>query len=391
MGMRLDLIYFDAGGGHRAAALALQEAIQRAHKPWQMRLFQLQEALDPLDPVRRLTGMRLQDGYNAMLRRGWTLGAAGLLPVLHAVIHARRQAAVRLIAEGWRRDPPDLAVSLVPHFNRALREALGLVSARAPLVTLITDLADYPPHFWIDPPGPGAPQYFICGTERAQSQAWAAGHHAGRVFRTSGMILHPRFYDAAEVDRRAERRRLGLDPERITGLAMFGGQGSRSMLHIAERLDRSGLDVQMIFVCGHNDQLAAALRHRRYRMSVFVEGFTTNVPCYMRLADFFLGKPGPASIGEALLMGLPVIVERNAWTLPQERYNADWIRERKVGLVVRSFRRVEGAVRDLLAPGAFGEFRAQVAAQNNRAVFEAPEILETILTHAAAQPPDRCV
>ena len=33
-------------------------------------------------------------------------------------------------------------------------------------------------------------------------------------------------------------------------------------------------------------------------------------------------------------MKLPVIVERNAWTLPQERYNADWVRENGVGLVV---------------------------------------------------------
>ncbi len=57
----------------------------------------------------------------------------------------------------------------------------------------------------------------------------------------------------------------------------------------------------------------------------------------MQLADFFIGKPGPGSLSEALAMHLPVIVERNAWTLPQERYNADWVLENEVGLVLPEF------------------------------------------------------
>ena len=51
----------------------------------------------------------------------------------------------------------------------------------------------------------------------------------------------------------------------------------------------------------------------------------------MQLADYFIGKPGPGSISEASPCACPVIVERNAWTLPQERYNADWIREQRRG------------------------------------------------------------
>jgi len=59
--------------------------------------------------------------------------------------------------------------------------------------------------------------------------------------------------------------------------------------------------------------------------------FTTNMPYYMQLADFSIGKPGPGSIAEALAMALPAIVENNAWTLPQERYNTKWVREKEVG------------------------------------------------------------
>ena len=60
--------------------------------------------------------------------------------------------------------------------------------------------------------------------------------------------------------------------------------------------------------------------------------YTADVAGYLRLGDFFIGKPGPASVSEALHCGLPVIVTRNAWTMPQERYNTDWVQELGVGL-----------------------------------------------------------
>jgi hypothetical protein len=34
---------------------------------------------------------------------------------------------------------------------------------------------------------------------------------------------------------------------------------------------------------------------------------------------------------------LPVIVQRNAWTMAHERYNTDWVEEMGVGVVVRNF------------------------------------------------------
>jgi 1,2-diacylglycerol 3-beta-galactosyltransferase len=158
---------------------------------------------------------------------------------------------------------------------------------------------------------------------------------------------------------------------------MFGGEGSSEMLHIAKRLqDRP---VQLIVICGHNRKLAARLRAMPHRRPMFVEGFTRDVPCYMRASDFFIGKPGPGSISEALAMNLPVIIERNAWTLPQERYNAEWVRERGVGLVVGSFRHIGAAVDKLLAPENYRRFRANAAAVENRAVFEIPLILGRIL------------
>ncbi len=371
----LDFLFFDAGGGHRSAATALQMAIEREGRPWEVRLVNLQEILDPLDLFRKLFGIRLQDVYNLLLKKGWTLGSAQLLSGMHLLIRMYQPKQIRLLERFWKGRNTDLVVSLVPNFNRALAASVRRALPGTPFVTILTDIADWPPHFWMERES----QYLICGSDKAVEQARALGHSADHVFRASGMILHPRYYDPVQVDRRAERARLGLDPDLPAGLVLFGGQGSSVMLEIAERLDRSGLAVQLIMIAGRNEKLYRRLRERRPRMPVFVEGFTSELPYYMRLADFVIGKPGPGSISEALAMTLPVIVERNAWTLPQERYNADWILEQGVGMVLPDFRGIAGAVGRMLEPERFARYRERAAAAKNCAVFEIPGMLAEII------------
>ena len=371
----LDFLYFDAGGGHRAAATALKAVIEKQQRPWQVRLVNVQELLDPLDVFRRFTGVRLENIYNLLLAKGWTLGSAQLLMAMHALIRLYHPGQVRLLADHWRRSRPDLAVSLVPNFNRAIFESLQSARPQIPFVTILTDLADYPPHFWIE----RQPQYLICGTEEAVRQASAIGCPQNRVFRVSGMILRPDFYEPVTVDPAVERAKLGLSANRPTGLVLFGGQGSKTMLRILERLDQSGLDLQLILICGRNEALAAKLKSRKTRIPVFVEGFTSQIPYYMRLSDFFIGKPGPGSISEALQMKLPVIVERNLWTLPQERFNAEWVKKTGTGLVTPSFIQIANAVRNLLEPATFARLRANIAGLENRAVFEIPDILAKLI------------
>jgi len=80
-----------------------------------------------------------------------------------------------------------------------------------------------------------------------------------------------------------------------------------------------------------------------------------------------------------LAMHLPVIVERNAWTLPQERYNADWVLENEVGLVLPNFRDIDKAVALLIEPETLALYRRNAAAMKNQAVFEIPDFLKTIV------------
>jgi 1,2-diacylglycerol 3-beta-galactosyltransferase len=365
---KLDFVFFDAGGGHRAAANALKSVIEEQQRPWEIRLVNLQEILDPLDIFRKYTGIRLQDVYNLLLMKGWTLGSPQLTAAMHVLIRLYHGGQVKLLKKFWAEGQRDLVVSLVPNFNRALRDSLP----DTPLVTILTDLADYPPHFWIE----RQEQYLVCGTTKAAEQAAALGHPPTQVFPTSGMILRPKFYQPISVDRAAERKKLGLDADVPTGIVLFGGEGSSTMLDIARRVTAPA---QFIFICGKNQKLAERLRQLPTSFPKYVEGFTGEVPYYMHLSDFFIGKPGPGSISEALAMRLPVVLERNAWTLPQERYNAEWVREKQVGVVLKSFREIDAGLRELLDPANFARFRANAAAIKNRAVFEIPDILDSLL------------
>jgi len=368
---KLTIVFHHAGGGHRSTADALKAALSAQREPWDVTLLNIQELLSPLDLLRSLSGWKIEDTYNLILRKGWTRFTPQLLVLLQGTIRLYHRWIVQALRGYWSDHPADLVLSVIPHFNRALAESLQ-GPERTPFVTLLTDLADYPPRFWVEPES----EYLVVATERARQQALAMGHAANHVFKISGMVLKPRFYEPIAVDRAAERKRLGLDPDCPTGIVLFGGHGSQVMVDIAKRLNDGNSGVQLIMLCGHNQPLAAQLKGLKTRKPIVPIGFTQNVESYMALADFFIGKPGPGSISEALQFHLPVIVECNAKTLPQERYNAEWLKEKGFGIVVTHFGEIARAVDDLLQPSTFAELRSNASTYSNRALFEVPKILE---------------
>jgi 1,2-diacylglycerol 3-beta-galactosyltransferase len=376
---KLTIVFHHAGGGHRSTADALKIALASQNCPWEVSLLNIQELLAPLDVARRATGLHIEDAYNLILRKGWTRFSPQLLVLLQSTIRVYHSRVVRLLRAHWAQHPADLILSVIPHFNRQMAHSLRGNGTRTPFVTLLTDLADYPPRFWIEPES----EFIIAGSERAKQQALEMGHAADRIFQTSGMVLKPRFYAKIAVDSASERKRLGLDPDRPTGIVLFGGHGSRVMVDIAKRLDQSRADVQLIMICGHNHKLVAELKSLKTRKPMLVEGFTSNVEHYMALADFFIGKPGPGSISEALQFRLPVIVECNARTLPQERYNAEWVTEMGYGMVVKSFGEIATSVERLLEPSTFENFRRKASTYSNRALSEVPLILEECFRRSA--------
>ncbi len=377
---KVHVVFHDAGGGHRNAAVALQTILTQQGRLWDVDLVQFQDLTDSLDVLRKLTGIRIQQQYNLMLQNGWTLGSIYVLRILQVTIRLFHGPMVRLLEKFWREHPADLLVSVIPHFNREISESWNAIYPGRPFVTLITDLADLPPRFWIEPI---KEQYVIAGTERAVGQARSLGHDEAHIFQASGMILRPDFYIEDDVDPEALRKGMGLRDDLPTAIVLFGGHGSRVMYAITERLEAASLPLQLILICGRNEQLAAKFRAKKWNIPVHVVGFTKEVHKLMRAADFLIGKPGPGSIAEAMVRKLPVLIECNAWTLPQERYNAEWVTEKRVGIVLHSFKEVVEGVRQMLDPARLAEFRKNVAALNNRAIFEIPEILAKLLGESA--------
>ncbi len=380
----VEIIYFDAGGGHRASAIALKTVAQRQDRPWHIRMTNLRDVLEPADVIHHLTGLRAEDFYNGMLKFDLTVGVRPMLPIMHMLIRRMHARNVELLARHFMTQQRDLIVSLIPHFNRTLFDGLRAADANrdnclTPMVTIMTDLADCPPHFWIE----RQEQFLICGTPAAAQQALAMGLPSEHVFQSSGMIVRPEFYEQRQMRRADERQHLGLHPELPTGLVMFGGYGSRQILTIAQHLAESGQKLQLIFLCGHNQKLREQLKTLKMPFPCAVEGFTHDVPYFMRVADFFIGKPGPGTISEALVSGLPVIVACNASTMPQERYNTEWILQNHVGIVVRRFSEIGKAVGMMLDERQYKSFQMCIRRLNNHAVFEIPEILEQIMVAAA--------
>ena len=365
----VQLIYFNAGGGHRSAALALQEVIAQKHPDWSVSLVNLFEVIDSDRYYQKLTGFAPEDLYNLRLKKGWTRGLATELKIFQAMIRLTLPKLKKKLRSFWGSNPPDMVVSLVPNFNKVMYEALRDELPGVPYVTVLTDMADYPPHFWMEP---RQGQYIICGSAFAASQAAALGYDHRAIVTTSGMILRPDFYRRQSVDKAAQLTEMGLEPNVPTGLILFGGHGSSEMLQIAKALPGR----QLIFVAGHNTALAKKMAAQSASAKHHVMGFVQDIHLVMHVCDYFVGKPGPGSLSEAVHMGLPVITFRNGATMPQERYNTVWLEENQLGKVIASVSELPGAVDALLSDLPL--YHQHVQQMNNQAVFEVVDALGAI-------------
>lgn len=369
---KIHVLFHDAGGGHRNAAVALKAVCEWQSRPWEVNLVQFQELTDHLDVLRRLTGIRIQEQYNILLRNGWTWGSVYLLRILQLTIRIFHTPLVKLLANYWREHPAGLLISVIPHFNREIAESWQSAYPGRPFITIITDLADFPPRFWIEPI---PEQIVVTGSERAEQQARDFGKTESNLFRASGMILRPEFYADRKESQLAIRAELGLNANLPTAIVLFGGYGSNVIYDIVEQIDAARLPLQMILVCGKNEKLAARLRAAKWNLPLHIVGFTREVNRLMHAADFLIGKPGPGSIAEAMISGLPVLVECNSSTLPQERFNTEWVVEKQVGVVVKTLKNPVPAVRSLLEPGKLPALQHNVKSLHNRAVFEIADFL----------------
>lgn len=373
------LFVVDAGGGHRAAANALLAAAEARGSPLRLRAVNIQEVLSDVDPLRRLSGRSLEDAYNHLVRRSRTRHLVPLLRVLQLFIRVLRRPLARRVVAALAEHPPRAVVSLVPNFNAVLRDAARRLPGPPPFVVLLTDLADFPPHFWLEPGVDGA----IVPTEEAARQARAVGLPSDRVWQTSGLLLHPRFdpgHDGAESAR--VRTELGFGEREPAVLVLFGGKGSSEVRAVCQGLLQQAPAARVVAVCGDNPPLFEALgplaEDARGRLLRF--GFTSRVAELMAACDLLVTKPGPGSLSEAFQRRIPVVVCGDDRTIPQERFNVRLVEESGLGLAVASWREAPAAAARLLAdPTSLAAMRARLEnLPPNRAVWEALARIEGV-------------
>ncbi|WP_045054795.1 MGDG synthase family glycosyltransferase [Aliterella atlantica] len=385
----INVITGQGGGGHYAMYNALKAIALEQNLPWEFQVTDMDDIVDSLAEQKQVVnaynmmGFSGHDLYNMMMKSGWTWLWPLKMRLNKLLVKLNHDAGVKFFEQYWREQQPDLVVSVMPLYNKGLWQSLQQALPNTPYVTVMVDMADYPPAFWHEPE---IQSYVMCPTEKAVEQAHAIGVKQKCIVKTSGISIHPNFYKQVKCDRAAERKLLGLDPDCLTGLVLFGGYGSKVMLDIAQQLEHFQQKLQLIFICGRNEELAAQLHQSRGEQRRFVTGFTKDIPYFMHLSDFFIGKPGPACLSEATVMNLPVIVERNISTLIHELYNTVWVEQNEVGIVIPNFSQIGKAVEQFLQPETFARYQANVADINNRAIFEISDFIQNLFaTHSLTE------
>jgi len=382
---KICIMLTDAGHGHRASANAIADVLKERSDLFDVNIVNVyQEIWHPFDWSRKLLNTCGEEIYNKLQRIEATALCWPLLtPIMKCNLRFHMQQGIDAVTKFCQKEQPDLMLSVMPFVNRHLFYGLKKYKHTIPFVTLITDLDQCSGHQWIEP---DLEQHCICGTDRLYEQIGSLEHKANLIHRTSGMVINKEFCNPTSYDIAAERSKNGLFPDYKTALIMFGGNGSKAIIPIAEKINKYKRQFfQAIFICGHNKKLFSKISNMPTNYPKLVVGFTKDIPYYMNISDFFIGKPGPGSISEALAKELPVIINSNYFTIKQEKFAKKWLETNGIGIAIKSFRHINSALDTLLNPKQFIKYKNSIARlPKNNAVFEVADVIEKLMKlHAA--------
>jgi 1,2-diacylglycerol 3-beta-galactosyltransferase len=327
-------LFSDTGGGHRAAADAIIEALQLEFGDslsTEMVDFLKDYAPPPYNRLPRIypemvkvpelwgAGYKISDG-----RPQARIMTSTLWPYV-------RRAARRLVRE----HPADLLVSVHPLANSFFLRALG--KNRPPFITAVTDMVSTHA-LWYDKRA----DLILVPTRMARERA-IQNHMAPEKVQVAGQPISER-HCRPGPDKPALREKLGWPQDKFTVLLVGGGDGMGPLADTARAVDESGLDLSLVIVAGRNARLKSRLEAASWENPTFIYGFIDDMPDLMRASDAIVTKAGPGTIAEALVADLPIILYAK---LPgQEDGNVHYVENRGVGvwapeplLVVRTLTR----------------------------------------------------
>jgi 1,2-diacylglycerol 3-beta-galactosyltransferase len=330
----------DTGGGHRAAAEAIQAAAD-VRFPGALE-FDLVDVFRYYTPPPFKFAPEIYPRWVNSVPRTWHLG--------YWLTNKRRLSKwmVNFFGMYWRHGikrllaehPADLVLAVHSIVSRPVIKALHENDIRPPIVTVVTDLVSTHA-FWFDP----LVDRCLLPTQSAAESALHFGLSSEQI-RVTGLPVHPKFMDGL-VSQQQARAQLGLDVELPTVLLVSGGEGMGPVFTIAEAINARGLDCQLLIIAGRNESLRQHLQDHTWKQPTTIYGFVDNMPILMAAADFLVTKAGPATITEACIAGLPIIL---CGAVPgQEAGNIDLVVENDAGVYAPQPEQVAECVADWLS------------------------------------------
>jgi 1,2-diacylglycerol 3-beta-galactosyltransferase len=310
------ILFSDTGGGHRAAARALTDALKLLDPSCNITV------ADPLIGQGPTVVRRLASLYSPVIRRsraawGAVYHTSNTRPAFAAIRAVFGPGVRKSVLDLLRRHDPDVVLSVHPLLNHISHQAIRKSGRPRALMTVITDLVDFHRGWTFS-----QADLVIAPTELARKVALRRRVPADRI-KLLGLPVDLRFRPPAPGEKQALRRRFGLDESRFTVLVMGGAAGVGHLTQQVRALAWEPYQWQLVVVAGRNEKLRRRLEELRFATQTLVLGFVDYMPELMRACDMVVTKAGPGAIAEALATGLPLII--TGFLPGQETPNVDYV------------------------------------------------------------------
>ena len=337
------LVYSRVGGGHVSAARAISQELESGERC-------AVSLLDAYVECGRFPVTLFPSAYARLARhhpRLWSTiyaaSAKGLDPKL-----ALRPFLGAGLTRALKRCRCDVVISVVPAINGLLADAARRTGARVEIV--LTDWHSVH-RLWVA----RGVHHYTAPTQSARQDCIRFGAPPDGVD-VVGIPIRREFGARCGATRAHRLGELGLDPDRFTVLAMVGAEGSPHALRNIAAVARLTRDLQLVVVCGHNDELRRDVQRLRASIPLRAVGFVDHVADLMHAADVLITKAGGLTLAEAFASRAPVVVHD---VLPgQEAGNLEYVLQRRAALYARDAGALARIVSDLYASPAL---RAEVA------------------------------
>ncbi|HMT09038.1 MAG TPA: glycosyltransferase [Pyrinomonadaceae bacterium] len=326
------IISSDTGGGHRSAAAAITNGVQKFWKGESA----VVRTIKAVEESHHITE-KLVNVYN------WTLrNRQHWMKYLYWCVNKIRpetreffmKRCIGFCKDSFEKWCPHVVVSVHPltqHiFARILKELN--MTQQVPLVTVVTDPCY---GFWKGWACEEVSLYLVAN-EDARRQLIDYGVEPERI-KISGMPVDPKFHEVDEKVAQSARQAYGLDPDKFTVFVNAGWIGGGNIPQIFRELVRGDLDVQAIFLAGKNDELRIEAEQlaKSAKFPVKVIGYSDEIEKLMQSANVMVSKLGGLTTFEALACRLPIIADATTPPMPQEAGTVQLISDKGAGILLK--------------------------------------------------------